>query len=119
MFRHRRLRVVGWNPLSSAASLDDQEVRLRLVGHGQHVRRQVQVPGGLYQPPPRLKIDGKVAVLEVRADPAQVVGQPDAPGRLATFVGEEPPLAGLRLGRVFLRSQRIADSQPYSLKWRS
>jgi hypothetical protein len=67
---------------------------------------------------PRLKLDGKVAVLEVRADPAQLFGQPDAPGRLAAFVGEEPSLAGLRLGRVLLRSQRIAGSQPYSLKWR-
>jgi hypothetical protein len=50
----------------------------------------------------RLKLDGKVAVLEVRADPAQLFGQPDAPGRLAVAQVDGNPdfFAGLADGAV-------------------
>jgi hypothetical protein len=38
-----RLARSGDRPAAHLAALDDEEVRLRLVGHGQQVRRQVQV----------------------------------------------------------------------------
>lgn len=104
----------GDRPAADSPALDDQQLSVGLVCDGQDVPGRVQVPRGLDQPPPGLDLDRQVPVLEVRADLAQLVREPDALGGLAPFIEVEPD-GHLGVVHDVERVDNVAESEPGGL----